>query len=326
MASNYARILANPFGAQLCGLPSMPGQFTKTLRVKIRGNALSQATNNICWVMMSPRDMVANNSNGVWASVSAGIAATWFDVTINGGVPAVSDSEYTVAQYNNTTTGISYRIVAAGLRIKYAGTNLNKGGIIRAIQDQSHDPITGQTQTQIGAEDVSSTFTPSSSKWTTILYSPVSNSDLNFSTTVPNVAAASAADTFYMGFAIQAAASCTVTFEAECVFEVFGRNVRGMTYSGVDLPGFSAVHNATSMGSRVRAHQLSGSASEKAAVRNSGRSLAVHTSHSQTVENIKTATEIAKNTVDITKQIADTIDIGDDVWDIIDGALSFIFG
>jgi hypothetical protein len=77
--------------------------------------------------------------------------------------------------------------------------------------------------------------------WTTVLYRPVVNSDLNYDTSVPTVVP-------YLGFVVQAAVSTVpLEFEYECysVHEFQGRNVRGVTPTMHDPVGFAGMDHVS---------------------------------------------------------------------------------
>jgi hypothetical protein len=96
---------------------------------------------------------------------------------------------------------------------------------------------------------------PVDRQWTTILFRPVSNSELNYVGSFPgNV------NSGFMGFVVQAAVSTVpleFEFEAFFVHEFQGRNVRGITPTLHDPVGFSGVDHVSQNNPHMQPTQAS---------------------------------------------------------------------
>ena len=133
--------------------------------------------------------------------------------------------------------------------------------------------------------------------------------------------------TYYMGFAIQAPAGVSVTFEYEFYvnFELYGKNIRGMTPSHVDSAGFSAVHSVAQLGNNLLPNEHEPLVLERKMVVDAAHHMRSQQSHVSTVNpldivnsGIKLGTTIANNSEAIAG-------IGSAAWDIGSTLLSFLF-
>jgi len=243
-AKDYARALVNPFDGPLACVPSFPVVMTRKVRVWSKGS-FATGTGSYGWIVSDPSWNVAN-TNGVFATDAtyAGVAATGINLVAGAGITAFqSNSDYVVAQIG--TQLVQYKVVAHGLRIRYTGTELNRGGTIVAFSDPSHNSLQARTYANFQAELTSRQF-PFGREWINVLYKPVVTSDLNTTGLFPTFTPATNDPTFYNGFFINSAVAGS-PFEFECytLFEFEGAPVRGQTASHADPAGFAAVQSAT---------------------------------------------------------------------------------
>jgi len=176
---------------------------------------------------------------------------------------ASSNSEYTSTQINTAgPNSIQVRVVSAGLRIRYADTELNRGGSILALHQPQHQSLGGFPVTATSGYDIAEFESfqetvrfPAQRKWMSIPYKPVSPNDLDFDDTIPT---GPTADNFYMGFAVQGDASAATTYEYEFYVnhDFTGATVRGKEPSSVDFVGFSAAHSAGVSSETLQPHDL----------------------------------------------------------------------
>jgi len=211
--------------------------------------------------MVDPYVFAANNGSAVIKTdVSYTDTAGLMSNTGTGIGSAQSNSDYTVAQLAVLPTGIKGRIVAFGLRIRYASTELNRGGIVLGIQTPNHTTLTGLNFSGIDSYECSGRFRPGQS-WITTLYCPAYQEELVYSS---NLGSQSSAD-FTVGYVRQpilgfnisspaAATSLNFEYEAFGIYEFQGRDVRGMLPSLADPAGFAAVQT-TAQSSMMRPHQ-----------------------------------------------------------------------
>jgi len=145
--------------------------------------------------------------------------------------------------------GIKYRVVCAGMRIRYVGSELARGGIIHAIEHPNHESLD-----QLAPEDLAkfeSHFRCAVTReWCTLVYTPVSTSELEYSfdyisNGVPpdDTVFGDGAWNHYMGFLIEGLPTNTMEFEVVTLFEVIGSQVRDQLQATADISGFQAVVN-----------------------------------------------------------------------------------
>lgn len=237
-AADYARCLANPFSGPLACIPDFPVLHSSKQRVWIKGS-FSTGTSGIGYVIMTPEGGCINDAPALWYSSAAYIPTT-VDIADVNTVAATTNSQYPTAGIGNTRATSQYRVVGAGIRIRYMGTELNRGGFKIGVIDPTHDTLNASSVVSMRAEPTSVEFAVGR-EWSQVLYRPVFSDELQFASVVTNVP--------YMGFMVQAASAATplqYEFEYAAVYEYQGRNIRGMTPSHSDPTGFAAV-NASSL-------------------------------------------------------------------------------
>lgn len=226
-----------------------------------KGTVQTSSTTGFGYVSVTPHLACSNQQPFVAHSTSA--LTTAYPSFKNGalGTTAVSNSEFDNSNFfapNNTR----YRVVSAGLRIRYIGTELDRGGQIILFMDPLHEsvitnvsttPATGKTLATVEGYTESKRF-PVDRNWKTVLYRPVDDQDnqmqdaSNFLNNGPFLYDTNAAGFYYLNAYIQAASpTSSLNFEWEVYvnLEFTGRNVRGRIPSHFDPSGFAAVHAAT---------------------------------------------------------------------------------
>lgn len=111
--------------------------------------------------------------NGGWCSDIASLHVTSplfngqsIQTSAVGVEPFATNSPYTVSQLSpgNGSAQLQIRLVATGLRIRYIGTELNRGGRVLSFEHPDHNTIVGYDATQVlGFPDTS--FEPVDRKW-----------------------------------------------------------------------------------------------------------------------------------------------------------------
>jgi len=190
-------------------------------------------------------------------------------------VPQYSNSPYVLANFGQN--GLQGRVVSAGLRIRYIGTELNRGGEIVGLQHPSHSGLNGYTVPLMNAYKETARL-PVIRPWTTLLYRPVETTDLNF-----NIGLAPAGQQFFMGFIINSATSVASPASYENEFfsnlELQGAAVQNKKPSHVDVVGHGAVNAITNMSDTLHSpHQLDSGSVAKAIVHASSQYISSHVS------------------------------------------------
>jgi hypothetical protein len=137
---DYAAATLNPAEAQPCCLPSPPILPSGKLKVWAKGT-MALGTLGVGYVMVRPS--LANDTGGIFHSTS--LFEGDETATAGTGVSAANNnSPYTTSNFS--ATAVQCRHVATGLRVRYTGTLLNRGGRAVAAESPSHNSLNGYSQ------------------------------------------------------------------------------------------------------------------------------------------------------------------------------------
>lgn len=235
----YLGAIADPWSHEAIGacIPSDPSFPSQKLYVFFRGT-LTTGTNNVGWIWIAPFKLVENDAACIWytdnTTGGAYTGTTLVNAITNGvNLAARTNSPYTSAQINGTN--VSARLVSCGIRVAYAGTNLNQGGRIIGFEEPTHQPLNGATYAQLRAyRDV--TEFEINDHWHGVTYTPIAASETAYST------AAGASGVGFMAVMLNsAAASQPFSFEVVASFECVGRlTAYSATHNLVDPIGYAA--------------------------------------------------------------------------------------
>lgn len=177
---------------------------------------------------------------------------------VTGVATQFSNSPYTNAQFGAGSANLQFRVVSAGLRIKYSGTSLAQGGTVFGLHQPNHETLQGYAPSTIMSFDEGEKFVvldqqrSKANAWFTVLYRPVDPFDCEFSSQngLPDVSLASGGTTFPMGFIVVAPSTTPITFEYEAFanVEFTGAPARAKQLSWADPVGFAAVQTAMNVG------------------------------------------------------------------------------
>lgn len=203
------------------------------------------ANNRDCPVLTSLSNPVAPLPLGFFAGVDTG-AAGWGNV----GAAYNFNSDYSTAQLILTAQnqGIKYRVVAAGLRVKYIGPKLTEAGLIHFIEDPDHATLSNQSVASIsGFEGYFNHLVDKESgerEWHELTFTPVQELDFQFEGDSIANATFTARDNHFMGMIISGCPTGdNFQYEAVTYFEAIGNQVRGKTVTPTDPTGASAALN-----------------------------------------------------------------------------------
>ncbi len=250
-AEMYAMSLANPFTGPVATVPDYPNIPSRRLRVFAKGTASASSTTGFGFVVLDPYRASTNDLTSVFTSSTAS-TVTAVDVADANTVKVTTNSDYASTDYG-TGTLASGRVVSAGIRVRYSGTQLNRGGLLIGFQHPTHQTINTLNQADIEAYDCAKRFIPGNGEFT-VLFSPVLSEEMQFTNTFGggNLSVIRPV----MGFVWQAptaAAGATYSWEVYVNIEVNGQEIRGMLPSVSDPAGFAAVQNAAQV-TQMRPH------------------------------------------------------------------------
>jgi hypothetical protein len=229
--SDYCHALCNPFDAKPAGMPTFPALPTLKQKVYARGTAYTGSM-GVGFVALRPDHAVVSDDASVWYT-TASFAGTTFDFTTAS--TASSNSMFVTADLG--PDGSSFRVIGSGLRVRYGGTELNRGGFKVCLVDPTHRTLSGRDEASLNAE-VQTRRVNVTRQWTSLLYRPVLPNEVEFQSSFNT-------DTRpYIGvMMISPDNSINELFEWEAytIVEYQGVNARGQTHTNPDPVGFAAV-------------------------------------------------------------------------------------
>lgn len=224
---DYAKCLADPFNTPASCVPVFPSPPSRKVKCVYRGRGVT-GINSMGMVCVAPQQLPFSNYNSIHYSelityptgpgdalsvVAAGIAVDH------------SNSPYGATEFGNQSDELKYRLVSLGIRVRYAGTQLNRGGTVRAMQSVFHEDMVGNTSyNNMGLYPACKTV-PFGNKWQELLWTPVKRDELDYSYVVSN-------NDVTMLVMIQSAVK-DQPFEFEVIgnFEVVGKTIQNPTPS-----------------------------------------------------------------------------------------------
>lgn len=287
-AKHYVDSLVNPFdGEPGACIPMLPNCPSSKKRYWARG-VFSTGTNSAGWIVGRP--YMANDSWVAAATNSSytGTASTQLNTsTFGGGVTSYNcNSEFNGPAFEAPGNGVSGasavagRVVSWGLRIRYRGTELNRGGTVTLFEEPEHLDITNNNSsgggmslaTMLAYENVQTHPIPSDGSWLYLTGLPVYPWEFDYDDTSLGYDFSSSSvggypPAYLCAFVESAAASQPFDFEVFLNLELIGGGVRGKTPSHFDAMGAQVGLEA------VRTQTISaGKSKENAPARSSNRS------------------------------------------------------
>lgn len=270
----YARSLADPFSGPAACIPDYPVMLSRRAKFFAKG-FFQTGTLGTGFVVCSPEygaisDVpipAAPNSAAVRYTTAAYALA---DVQVNGAatLAAFTNSDYQAADFGANAVLAEYRVVSAGLRVRYFGTELNMGGGYVALMEPQHQTVHLMTIPTIKGYIETQTFPVADKRpWVHVLYKPVLNNDSIYKDVFPACTFTAVDFNYYMIIiAIAPDPAVSLTFEWEFFgnYEFSGRNIQGKVVSEFDPVGYGAVCSATAT-SQVFKPSLTSSVADESA-------------------------------------------------------------
>lgn len=244
-------------------IPSFPPIMSRKVFTFLKGDFFAGTTGTAFiafapWRLAADYSLLQNDSPGLIYSTAASTSNTYPAMdTAAAPLPATglanlnSDIDAAALVFSSaSTSGIKYRVVAAGLRVTYTGTSLNMSGGMHICETPDHASLS--TMSSAGLSVLPSYFFKDVNKeWTTLTYSPVHPPEFEYMADAfvnpitiasTNSVAPNEITRHHMGFLITGAQpSAPFRFEAITFLEVIGAEVRGKTRSSSDPTGLSKV-------------------------------------------------------------------------------------
>lgn len=229
--ATYCHLLCDPFEAPSVGVPAFPSIRSEALRVFVK-STLSTGSGTWGFVLVRPEAMIANDYDSVFYS-DAFYASNVTATSGTGVLATQSNSPYSAADFDGAAGSNKYRLVACGLRVKYVGTNLDRGGTMVGLTEPDHDTLNGHTKVQFQAYDNVSSLSPVADRWYTTRWFPVDAAEMAYQAPIPAAGVINAC----MAFLISAPSGSTYgvyDFEVVAHFEIVGPAARHKASRMVD--------------------------------------------------------------------------------------------
>jgi len=242
-------------------IPMIPAIKSRKMQAFFRGTASVNGTGNF-YIVMRPRwlanDLSNVNSNGIvqWSG-PAWAGTTTFPVLDTGAILGVGDatgspnSEYSMADLvvNSGLSGISYRIVGAGLRFRYTGRVVDQSGILHCLTEPDHMSLDSLTVGEYTAFDTYFKRVVTED-WTELTYTPVQVDEFDYLQdwhVNPTLHGIIPQTSFNASIGVIGTGLPTgdfIDFEVVVLYEVVGKFVRGKTDTAADPNGATLVLNS----------------------------------------------------------------------------------
>lgn len=243
-AMRYMATLCNPFEAEPgacvpCDLFPLPSQ-------KIRGftrGTFNLGTTGFGFIQVNP---VACNDQPVAlfsTSTTVMTGVTAINAATNTASALIAGLPYTNAQ-TSSAQGVQTRVVACGVRVRYAGTEAGRGGTCCAYEEQDHATLTAATFLTTQQQPCAVISRPAGDgSWDATVCSsgPVSPGELEFqSSSYPN-SSTQFLSAGYMTIMIAGAAGDSYNFEVFEHIEHIGQAVAAKTPSHADTDQYGKI-------------------------------------------------------------------------------------
>lgn len=253
--SDYCHALCNPFDAKPCGVPLAPIVNTQKTRVYVKGTA-STGIGGVGFVSARPGHGGSNTSTAVFYTDSSYQGSTVQNTSGPGVNPGSTNSPYSSANFGPGATDLSFRIVSFGLRARYIGTELNRGGSKICLVDPTHNATDGRDEAQLLAEPQARKL-PVSREWVNLHWQPITTDEYGFSSTDFGSAYMT-----IMFVSPDASINLPFEFEAYGIYEFQGSVARAQTHTFADPVGFAAVQTVSAQMNSISHGSASRTANE----------------------------------------------------------------
>ncbi len=224
--------------------PAVPHGTAVSQKVKVfaRGS-FSTGTTGYGFVTAAPFAAAVNDSNPIIATAANSVFSASGQLTTASNTANINtNSPFTTSQISANTAGaLNYKLVGAALYVKYAGTELNRGGDMVLFEENAHRTAYLYSYTTAMGQDFAKRVPVSGDKWQHVCYTPNSDTECEFGssvTTNPYVAP-------FLAIIVNSAGTPQpFDYEFYGWYEFIGNIARGATSSYQDTIGYAAVVGA----------------------------------------------------------------------------------
>lgn len=241
----YLRALSDPFAVfePLPCIPDRVATVSKKLRTQLRGTMYIGSA-SVGFLVCAARTF-GNDSPNV-AFSDATYAGTTLPATLAGTGVAWTNNPMPYTN-GDLAASLGYRLVGCGIRLRYTGTELNRGGMIIPFFVPMGVTAAGWNASNFLSRPEVRTF-PVSRGWRSIGWKPTFDSEMNYSIVNYSMAAGNAANMNFGFLVTGGAVGNSFEWEQVAYYEVINRSnalqLDGATPSHSDEDGLSAIRNA----------------------------------------------------------------------------------
>jgi hypothetical protein len=254
-ASKYARSLADPFsGPPDACMPVTPAVLSRKMRTFIRTQLVTSSTSGDGFVSMQP--FAAND--GLTTAGNVGTAAAYVSAATyvgggGAGIPALNpatagvvginhNGDYATSAFSNV--GVQCRLVSMGMRLRYAGTELNRGGRVVFLEDPEHGSLGGQALANLLSYEKAKEHRVAEDWLTLCATGPTIPAEYDYVNSPTFPLGAGNPAHYLVAYIRSAAVQQSFDVEFFWNWEFTGQNVRGKTQSEADDTGVGVVLGA----------------------------------------------------------------------------------
>jgi len=237
----YAQALIDPFvplPKPAC-IPDLLEVPSKKVFLLQRGTFQTGTTGNIGYVVASSLGQVTNSGTSYWYSDST-YASTSLPATsaaTGNNLGEMLQAPYSVGQL----AGFQSRTVAMGVRIRYLGTELNRGGRIIPFLVNTTQTMQGASIAAILGRNENRSSPNTRNKWHCVTYYPSQATDFNYTSNSGAITNSTNMDIGIIADGCVAGSAFEYEIGAHIEYVSAGSAVDSLTASHTDLPGLSAI-------------------------------------------------------------------------------------
>lgn len=223
----YAGSLVNPFESAPSCIPYPPAVPSQKLKLFVKSTFITSAGavsgQHHGWCAWHPNIINDNSTANRYFVKETGAAydsSTFTSATDTTGVSernSTSPYASTDMGSSDTTTGIAWRVVSAGLRARYIGTELERGGRLVTLHHPDNQDIYGYSLAEVQSYQNCKTY-PITRDWVAVTYYPNAPGQYDYSNLASHGGFASGAYPLMIG--VVAPSETQLTFEYQCFMNV----------------------------------------------------------------------------------------------------------
>lgn len=247
-AALYAASLADPFNVHGVCVPNTPCFPSKKSTYWVKGSLTTSATSG--WIFANPYDALTNESSCAWWTDGlADVPVLNDNSAVLGISSSASNTPWVNANFASAKDKLQYRVVSAGLRIRYTGTELDKGGTVVGLSVPTNHSLTGYTRENF-LQLLGVHVDAPGRDWHSVVWTPAEEAQLDYSSVNPAGYTVMGAVPNCLGFYVKPPGTAVpYEFEFYVNVELMGSPVASsMTRMHADPIGFASIFDTISDG------------------------------------------------------------------------------